>query len=133
MKYKLKNKKLHEFLTDNFYNFDFVFQEACRSQYHDKSAVVTVYFEVEPVTSITLYKSGICEQAEYNPNGWNEYPAVTPPEGVIMRVEAGVNGDRRDIKTSAVFVDGKWCEPNIKRDPSLIGAWITRFRPWEDD
>lgn len=133
MKYKLKNKELEDFLTDHYYDFSFHFQDACKTQYHNESAVVVVLLDADTISSITLYKSGIYEQSEYNPNTWNEYPEVTPPEGVLMRVEAGATGDRRSIKSCAVFVDGDWCEPNSNRDPSLIKAWITRFRPWEDD
>lgn len=133
MEYKLKNKEFEDSLNKFVCGFNESFQRDCTEQYDDRFDFVKVYLENSPIESININKSYICECPEYNPNTWNEYPKVTPPEGVIMRVEAGINGDRRNIKTSAIFVCGKWCEPNIKRDPSVIGSWITRFRPWEDD
>lgn len=133
MKYNLKNKELEDFLNKFVNDFDKSFQNDCREQYDDDCSIVMVYLNHSPIESIGIKKSDIREYSEYDPNTWNEYPEVTPPEGVLMRVEAGATGDRRSIKSCAVFVDGDWCEPNSKRDPSLIKAWITRFRPWEDD
>lgn len=133
MKYKLKNKELEDFLNKFVRDFDKCLQDDCMGQYDDDCDIVVVYFYNSPIDNISIRKSDIYEIQDYDPNTWNKYPEVTPPEGVLMRVEAGATGDRRSIKSCAVFVDGDWCEPNSKRDPSLIGAWITRFRPWEDD
>lgn len=133
MKYNLKNKELEASLNKFIPDFDKIFQRDCTEQYSDSFDYVLVYLVNSPIGNIKIKKSDIYKCPEYDSKTWNEFPEVTPPEGVIMRVEAGLNGDRRKIKTSAVFVNGVWCEPNIKSDPSVIGPWITRFRPWEDD
>lgn len=67
----------------------------------------------------------------FNPNGWNEYPKVTPPEGVLMRVEFIFDGILR--RNCSIFENGAW---RITRngDPSydITLDGVTRFRPWED-
>lgn len=133
MKYKLKDKELEDSLNKLVCNFDESFQNDCTKQYDGYLDFVRVYLTDSPITSISINKSDIYKCPEYDPNTWNEYPEVTPPEGVLMRVEAGVGVDRRYIKSCAVYVDGVWCEPNRERSPSVIGDCVTRFRPWEDD
>ena len=67
---------------------------------------------------------------EYNPNTWNEYPAVIPPEGVLMRVEAvGRSGVFRDC---AIFKDGVWQSDMDGEACGEFYAKVKRFRPWED-
>ena len=63
------------------------------------------------------------EVSDFNPNAWNEYPAVKPPEGVWMRVET-----RRKVGAKAMFKNGYWVEPDGHYFISAGG----RFRPWED-
>ena len=69
-------------------------------------------------------------EPEYNPKAWNEYPKVTPPEDVIMRVEL-----RRSDEGLKAFWDGE----NWRRCRSTGICWnpviekdISRFRPWDD-
>lgn len=70
------------------------------------------------------------EIAEYNPHDWNEFPKVTPPEGVLMRVETAC--DSETYRECAIFEDGIWKnERNGKADDDLYGK-VRRFRPWED-
>ena len=67
---------------------------------------------------------------EYNPHAWNDFPLVTPPEGVLMRVETDfISSTFRDC---AIFEDGIW---HCERDGVAYGALrgqVKRFRPWED-
>lgn len=73
--------------------------------------------------------------SEYNPLDWNNYPEVTPPEGVLMRVEechAGVWNYR-----GAVYWKGGWrCEHSLGREYNEgytgepFGRDVKRFRPW---
>ena len=68
---------------------------------------------------------------EYNPKGWNDYPKVTPPEGVPMSVES-VYG-QCSYRECAILDNGIW---KTERDGkptefALIGQ-VKRFRPWED-
>ena len=63
------------------------------------------------------------EVHEYNPNDWNDYQKVTPPEGVWMRVET-----TRKVGAKAMFKNGYWVEP----DGHYFVTGGGRFRPWED-
>ena len=68
---------------------------------------------------------------EYNPDDWNEYPAVTPPEDVPMRVETvcGISIYRE----CAIFENGIWkCERDGNAEEELYGH-VKRFRPWSED
>lgn len=68
---------------------------------------------------------------EYDPHGWNEYPAVTPPEGVLMRVEFIFDGILR--RNCSTFEKGAW-RITKSGDPSydITLDNVKRFRPWED-
>lgn len=75
---------------------------------------------------------------EYDPNVWNKYPEVTPPEGVPMRVEYTAPlmtvYQRGGI---AVFENGHWyeCTPDGRHKISQFknGRRVVRFRPWDDE
>lgn len=86
-----------------------------------------------PVAAIQLLSKDIEPYIEYDPNDWNPYPEVMPPEGVLMRVE-GRNGDCI-FRFSAVFKEGIWCsEDEVPEKVKELG-WeiegVKRFRPWE--
>ena len=86
-----------------------------------------------PAMSIMLTDQDIELFWEYNPDDWNIYPEVKPPEGVLMRVE-GMNGDCI-FRFSAVFKEGIWCsEDEVPEKVKELG-WeiegVKRFRPWE--
>ena len=105
---------------------------------HDDSGIPLMKVEFGPVVGKSMtrrfalvFEEGDIEDApEYNPKEWNNYPDVTPPEGVWMRcemesVEAGI------IRFGAVFRDcaddfGEWLDPEGAR------VHVDRFRPWED-
>ena len=67
---------------------------------------------------------------EYDPDDWNDYPDVTPPEGVVMRIEL-----RNGLKFGAYFrhlEDGDyWCYPDGKIMPKAYSDDVVHFRPWE--
>lgn len=75
---------------------------------------------------------------QYDPNAWNNYPEVTPPEGVPMRVEC--DGDRK-LRTCLVFKNGQWhYESGVRFGNREDGAYydherglivVKRFRPWD--
>ena len=77
-------------------------------------------------------KDEIEEVPEYNPHGWNNYPAVKPPENVWMRVELN-NPDGSVFRDVARFVeDGGqyyWVD-QFKSDRADVQ--VARFRPWEE-
>lgn len=80
--------------------------------------------------AVFLEGKDVEQHPDYKPNDWNKYPAVIPPEGVLMRVEAvGRSGAFRDC---AIFKDGVW---QSEMDGEACGefyAKVKRFRPWGD-
>lgn len=68
---------------------------------------------------------------EYDPDTWNEYPKVTPPEGVLMRVEFIFDGILR--RNCSTFEKGAW-RITKSGDPAydITLDNVKRFRPWED-
>lgn len=83
--------------------------------------------------TVTLFKEDFEVEPEYDPNDWNVFPDVTPPEGVLMRVEIEYpDGDVS--RTCAIFKDEVWWEAvngePIDEEVTLTGK-VKRFRPWE--
>ena len=68
---------------------------------------------------------------EYNPHSWNKYPEVTPPEGVLMRVEFTLDGIL--YRNCSSFEKGAW-RITKKGYPSydITLDNVVRFRPWEN-
>ena len=60
---------------------------------------------------------------EYNPHKWNRWPDVTPPEGVLMRIE-----ELDGTCCAGAYIDGGW---HIDGRDDL--GCVKRFRPWEDE
>lgn len=76
-------------------------------------------------------KSELEDVPKYNPNAWNEYPKVTPPENIPMRVETESGG--YIYRECAIFNEGVWkCERDGNAEEELYGH-VKRFRPWSDD
>lgn len=48
-----------------------------RRHHHTKIQRMTLCFATDEIEEV----------AEYDPHGWNDFPEVEPPEGVLMRVE----------------------------------------------
>ena len=65
----------------------------------------------------------------YDPHQWNNYPEVTPPENVWMRLEI-CPGSEDSGRVGAKYVNGKW----LLDDGTIenFGDYPARFRPWED-
>lgn len=75
---------------------------------------------------------------EYDPNAWNEWPLVTPPEKVLLRAE--ILTERYDQNGP----EPKGGRPRYRGCAKWIGYWdffgdahvsmneTVRFRPWED-
>lgn len=88
-------------------------------------------YEIVNRFSMLLYEHEVEVFEEYDPNDWNVFPDVTPPEGVWMRTEHRDETDPPGIirKVGAVFQDGTWRNSTGEAYPSYIS--IKRFRPWE--
>ena len=69
-------------------------------------------------------------EAVYNSDDWNNYPEVTPPEGVLMRVET--EGGRKFCGYYHTFAEGGcWCYEDGTVCPEAISKSVKRYRTWE--
>lgn len=83
-----------------------------------------------PRLKIDFYLHEYEELKEYNPNDWNSYPDVTPPEGVLMRVET--EGGRKFCGYYHTFAEGGcWCYEDGTVCPEAISKSVKRYRSWE--
>lgn len=78
--------------------------------------------------NLAFFDDEVEEIHRYNPHGWNAFPKVEPPEGVLMRVECN------QMKTCLVFENGKWRYPSGESFENYEFAFpVKRFRPWDED
>lgn len=67
---------------------------------------------------------------EYDPNSWNDYPAVKPPDGIWMRFEftsVGVRHGRRMMYSCGEWGYGFGTISDLPDDVK-----DARFRPWDE-
>lgn len=79
--------------------------------------------------TVTLFREDIEIAPEYDPNDWNAYPDVTPPEGLLMLVEC-IDEDDKTFKTCAEYV-GDGYGAYYWRNEYEIDVPVKRFRPLE--
>lgn len=78
--------------------------------------------------NLAFFDDEVKEIHRYNPHGWNAFPEVEPPEGVLMRVECN------QMKTCLIFENGKWRYPSGESFENYEFAFpVKRFRPWDED
>lgn len=85
-KYKLKNteysKRLFELIPES------VFQQACNECFGDLAdSIYMQHVTASGTVTALIPKSSIEQAVEYNPNGWNKFPDVSPIEGKIYMIE----------------------------------------------
>lgn len=88
--------------------------------------------------TITLFKEDFVIAPEYDPNDWNAYPDVTPPEGVMMRCIIKTPGRNLDgpepelpkicARTSGVWDGRRW---QFFGYGSLCEGSTVEYRTWE--
>ena len=135
MKYRLKDRELQKKLDELFGHQRFseelnaeCSRTGCRGNINmclsfdpavniarDRCSYVTFYFMREDIERFV----------EYNPNGWNNFPEVTPPRNVLMRC-VWVDLSCNTLHYAARF-DGSW-----RDDEGRIVA-VDRFRPWDEE
>lgn len=134
--YQLKNKELQAKLEDLTGG---KFIEALNNwieYYKDRELEgITVHFSDKwtNFNRYTLYLDDDDVELPYNPKAWNNFPEVTPPQGVMMRVELSCKDvhDRlygaywNPEANSWVFADGE-CMSEYEN------KCVVRFRPWGD-
>lgn len=139
MKYKLKDSELHKKLDEisdgaftRALNSPEVFTQAggCVGEGSDVLSVhfgkfKDKYFKGNRLI-LRIHLNEIEESPEYNPNTWNSYPDVTPPEDEWMRCER--NGYKFCARHVAIGEEQtyKWLDDeNYEQD-------VEYFRPWDD-
>lgn len=95
-------------------------------------------YEIVNRFSMLLYEHEIEVFEEYDPNDWNSYPDVTPPEGVMMRCIIKTPGRNLDgpepelpkicARTSGVWDGRRW---HFFGHGDLREGCTVEFRTWE--
>lgn len=88
--------------------------------------------------TVTLFKEDFETEPEYDPNDWNVFPDVTPPEGVMMRCIIKTPGRNLDgpepelpkicARTSGVWDGRRW---QFFGYGSLCEGSTVEYRTWE--
>lgn len=131
--YRLKDQELQRKL-DEISNGDFSLKLQEKPESPLSPDFVEVGFSREKGKVVRCFTAtfrfdDIEEVPEYDPNSWNRFPEVTPPEGVWMRVETDMG-----FGFKARFQFGDWLDNrnDIVGPPDGIDGAAVRFRPWED-
>ena len=131
--YRLKDGERQEALRKALPQFDEMLWRDCYQQMKNDEEYVFVSLPATDdggvfvsLWKVALRKSDIEIENPYDPNGWNNFPEVQPPEGVPMRVE---RSDGSGIR--AVYLCGQW--RGDTNHPGFIEllANVKRYRPWE--
>ena len=145
-KYRLKDqelqKKLDEISDGEFSKNLHKFDENHFASYWGKTIFFTINEDDdgeeleesehirEPQFGVWFNIGEIEEVPEYNPNEWNSYPDVKPPEGVLMRVET--EGGKKFCGFYHTFAEGGcWCYEDGTVCPEALSKSVERYRPWE--
>lgn len=141
--YRLKDGERQEALRKALPRFDEMLWRDCYQQMKNDEEYVFVSLpapddvgDFVSLWKVALRKSDIEIENPYDPNGWNDFPEVQPPEGVLMRVERDLQGCIR--RECAIFEEGLWRYTEDGKamrggveDYIFSFRDVTRFRPWE--
>lgn len=134
-RYELKDKERQAALEKIFPGFGEDLQAACEDEYGDSTRYVEmqlsdcngIFFNDETV----INKDAITTKEVYDPHAWNDYPNVTPPEGVLMRIE-GRDDDDDAFHFSGYFKNRMWVDEYGYALATNIYT-VERFRPWDEE
>ncbi len=141
IRYELKDKERQTALEKALPVFKKMLQHACenhRPEYFDEHKSVAVFYSTVDGTwgsgewMIELPTDDIEVIKEYDPNKWNNYPEVTPPEGVLMRIE-GQYAKRPELEYygALMYLEGAWhFADTVEIADNVI---VERFRPWDEE
>ena len=135
--YRIKDGERQEALRKALPRFDEMLWRDCYQQMKNDEEYVFVSLpapddvgDFVSLWMVALRKSDIEIEKPYNPNGWNDFPEVQPPEGVLMRVEFIYDGILR--RNCAIFENGAWY---IAADRKALYDFtidnVKSYRPWE--
>lgn len=105
----------------------------CDFSYLDTNKTISFMFckaDLTELGELYFFLSDLEEIPDYNPNDWNSYPSVTPPEGILMRVKT-VCGSSTYFEC-AIFECGIWKNERDGRSNDELYGEVKFFRPWED-
>lgn len=139
IRYELKDKERQAALEKALPGFKEILQRACENhelEYFDEhKSVAARHCTTDAAWGsgewlIALPTDDIEVIEEYDPNKWNNYPEVTPPEGVWMRVETwdACGGVVRGV---FIHVNGTWRRSRYTAPNDEIK--VARFRPWDEE
>lgn len=135
MKYRLKDrglqKKLDEISKGDLSDALEVCSAAVASALK-RGKPTTIWFGVQPQLSLEITSDMLEEVREYDPHGWNSFPEVEPPEGVLMRVECR-DGRKACAKYRLFIEGGSWCDVNGGAWPEAYSQSVARFRSWDEE
>lgn len=132
MKYRLKDRGLQKKL-DELSDGDFSRQLASNkkrifAELNFLKQMILWFRKSEgPLHALMITPDMVEKVREYDPHNWNEYPEVTPPEGVWMRCETDVNAIEHKIRHIAKFDGREW------RDYLSKQVVVHRFRSWDEE
>lgn len=131
MTWHLKDRELERKLIAIDSGFLEKLNEACEKLDNNKDGDFPKHknFSIEinnGVVKVFLNSVSVEKCTRYDPNKWNDYPEVTPPEGILMRVET----DR--FRDCAIFKDGYWHSELFGEPNGRFQAEVECFRPWSD-
>ena len=141
MTWHLKDRELEKKLIEIAPDFVESLNESLKlGEYEENSRTYEILFgpyEGCYKFEMHVFDEELEEVPEYNPKAWNEYPAVKPPEGEMMRVEYFSLILRKLGRTCAIFCNGQWFveidgEPDTEFPLEETMIKVKRFRPWED-
>ncbi len=141
IRYELKDKERQAALEKALPVFKKMLQHACenhRPEYFDEHKSVAVFYSTVDGTwgsgewMIELPTDDIEVIKEYDPNKWNNYPEVTPPEGVLMRIE-GQYDKRPELEYygALMYLEGAWHFADTSEIADNV--IVERFRPWDEE
>ena len=144
MKYRLKNQKLQEQLDEIS---DGNFSDALKGVKIFPNPVVFRLGEDGYATQINLLPKDVEQVLEYDEDDWNEWPDITPPPFIPMRLELFEKNPTDDLQIHRCFFKGAamwngtswgpWTGPALvgpKLDPEEFKEKqkiaMGRYRPW---
>lgn len=83
------------------------------------------------IGELFLTRDDIEYKTTYNPHAWNNYPEVTPPYGLMMRIKMK-NEYLRAGYLKKLHDGDSWVNPNGVLMWNAENAEVEFFRPWED-
>ena len=100
---------------------------------HESTVDVELSIDDETAGTFRFFIDTLEEIPEYNPNDWNEYPKVTPPYKLMMRIDYGPSNSRGYKAFYKHFEkEDSWCLADGTPLAKMYSDAIARFRPWED-